>query len=223
MSSTVTIPYSKRMWVQLTRRFLNNDFPNDAFSLSENEILLHIDQSVSDKIPLLTYKNAQITGVMEVPDAFLITFLLTSLQQDTPTGYWYSTLPQAPLSLPTGYTINRVYSAQSQYGASEDFFPIKSKRLGYKSYMPMMPGIYYWVENNKIWFRASNNIPLLNVPVYIQMPTGRTSDLNAPLNMPDDIIMMCFNEVVQKLRERFMMPRDNVKDNEPAGNNKLKS
>lgn len=219
----VVVPYSKNMFIELIRNFLSNGYAGDAFAISDNEILLHIDQSVSDKIPQLTYKNAQIEGVIEVPDAFLITFLLTALQLDAPTGYWYSTLPQAPLSLPSGYDINRAYTAQSKYGPSEDFFRIESKRLGYKRYLPMMPGIYFWVENNKIWFMASNNILLNGIPVYVQMPTGRTSDLDAPLNMPDDIIMMCFNEVIQQLLERFKVPRDNIVDSEPSGNSKVKS
>ena len=219
----VTIPYSIKMMAQLVRRFLNNDFPNDAFSISINEIYLHIWQSVSDKIVKLAYVNAQVEGVLAVAEAFLVTYNLTVTQQDSGTGYWYVTLPQPPLSLPLGYSINDAYFVDPKFGKSQSIWLIKAKRVAYRNDLPEPPGVRGWVEGNTFWMTAYNNVPLLNANLRVQMPTGRSTDLDAPFNMPDDIVMQIFQEVVTKLSERFKMPRDNVKDNEPAGNNALKS
>jgi hypothetical protein len=86
--------------------------------------------------------------------------------------------------------------------------------------MPMTPGSYYWKENNTIWLMAYNNAPLGSIPMFVQMPSGRTSDIDAPMNMPDDVIMQCYDEVIQKLTQRFNIPTDDIKDDIPAGKTK---
>lgn len=222
----VTIPYSKRMLIERVQRHVNNDFPGENFSTSVNEIMLYIDEGVSAAIPLLAYKAAAIDEVfhsLEVPEAFIVRFLLTAVEQDTPSGNYFCTLPQPPISLPLGYSINRAYAIIPGSGETVSFFPIKAKRVSYRKYMPMPDGVRYWITNNTMWMAASNGLTLLNYSIYVEMPTGRTSDLDAPLNMPDDIIEEIIKNTVQKVSQRAMQIRDNIKDNEPAGNSKVKA
>jgi len=127
------------------------------------------------------------------------------------------------LSLPLGYSINNVYFASTANGISQSAYPIKSKRVSYRTNMPLPTGIRYWVENNIIWLASSNNLPLLNQNMYVQMPTARTDNLNAQMNMPDDVLEAVFNDVTMQLTKRYQEPKDIVHDDLPAGNNNLKS
>jgi hypothetical protein len=171
----------------------------------------------------LAYQNAKVEGALAVAEAFLITYNITTISQDQNTGYWFATLPQPPLSLPLGYSINRVYFASTANGISQDATPIKAKRLGYRNNMPFPTGVRYWVENSILWLAANNNMPLLGQNLYVQMPSSRTADMNAPMSIPDDIIDYIFNTATQTLSKKFTEPRDVVKDYLPSGNNNLKS
>jgi len=195
---------------------MNDGFPNDSYTVSTNELCLYIDQAIAYNIVGKTWEAAKITGVMEVPEAFLVTYLLT-LSQDLISGYWTAPLPQPPVGLPLGYSINRVYPASQAMGQGLDFLPIKSKRVGYRTLLPMPPGGRYWVENNTLWLAANNNAYLGNVGFYVQMPTSRTSDITQNMNLPDDVIQILFDSVTAELTKRFQNPKDVIKDNLPAG------
>lgn len=210
------------MFVQLVRRFLNNTFPSDSFALSTNEIMLHIDQSIADKIPKLAYQNAQFEGVLAVAEAFLVTFSIVGLVQDPITLFWSAKLPQPPLSLPLGYSINDAYFTGPSFGKSVSIYLVKAKYVSYRDELPMPPGPLGWVEGSTFWIKTVGGFSLNGMTLKVQMPTARTTDLDAPFNMPDDILWICYNEVITRLMERFKVPRDNIKDNEPAGNNKVK-
>lgn len=219
----MAIAYTRKMLIQRIRKHLNNGFANDAWSTSDNEITLYCDQAIAFGIVGQTWESAKITGVMEVPEAYQITFLLTNLIQDPVLGEWYSTLPQPPVSLPLGYSITQVYPADGSMGKGINFLPIKAKRVAYRENMPYPPGGSYRTENNRIWLKANNNMSLLNIPFYIQMPTSRTDDITKDMNLPDDVIQNIFDTVVQRLIQRYAQPKDIVRDDLPAGNTNLKS
>src|SRR5690606_19284416 len=101
-------------WRQLSQRIwkhFNNDFPGTDFSVTENEIYLYINEAMSSGLIGQVYNGAKVLGALEVPDSYILQFELAALSQDIVSGYWTTTLPQPPLSLPLGYSINRVYPA----------------------------------------------------------------------------------------------------------------
>lgn len=202
---------------------MSNGYPNDSFATSSNEIMLYIDQAIAFGIVGQAWNSAKLTGVMEVPEAYLITYQLLNLTHDEILMEWYATLPQPPVSLPLGYSINEVYSATVGGGKGINFLPIKGKRQGFREFMPYPSGGSYRVENNVIRLKSNNGFPLLGVPIYVQMPTSRTSDITQDMNLPDDVIQIIFDSVVQRLIQRYGQPKDIVKDDLPAGNNTLKS
>lgn len=160
---------------------------------------------------------------MELPEAYLVTLQLAALTEDPNTGYWFTTLPQPPVSLPLGYSINRVYSAGPGNQGNQDFFMIKANRWGRRTNMPLPGGIRCTVDGLTLVCAASDNQPLLNVPVFVNMPTTRGTDITAPMNLPDDAIESIFNSVVAQLTKRYQEPKDVINDDLPAGNNTLKS
>lgn len=217
------IPYTKKLLVQRIRQDLANDFPDSEFSISEREVLLHIDQAAAFNLVGQVYNSAKIEGALVVPEAYYTTYALPSLLQDSATSYWYTTLPQTPISLPLGYSIDRVYFASTANGVSQSVYPIERKRLAYRNDMPFPNGARYWVENVKLWITANNGQPLSNMNLYASMVKTRTEDMNEIMNYPDDAIEGIYNLAYQKLVQRYKMPKDIIEDQIGAGNTTQKS
>lgn len=219
----MALQYSYKQLIQRITKHVNDGLINDSFSISDNEVLLYITDAIAYGLVGGVFNMAKVTGVMEVPEAYLITYLLPAVTQDPVSGHWVTTLPQPPVSLALGYSINRVFFSTGT-SQSMDVLPIKSKRVAYRIFMPMPVGIRYWVENKTIWLAASDNMYLGGNPLYVQMPITRAinpdtlgSDITQPLNMPDDAIDAVFNMVIKKIAQREQMPRDIISDDLPAG------
>jgi hypothetical protein len=212
------IAYTKQSLIERIRRHVANDFPASSFSTSENEVLLYIDQALAFLMVGQTYQMAKVEGNLAVPEGWLTTYNVSIPSVDIPSGYWYCTLPQPPVSLPLGYSINRVYAAQAGSGQGIDFFPIKAKRVGYRKYMPMPEGARYWVDGSKLWLAANDGSSLLSYTIYVNMVKTRTESLSEVMNIPDDAIEGIFNNVVQKLVHRLQLPKDIIVDDISAGN-----
>jgi hypothetical protein len=212
------IPYTKIQLIERIKRHMADDFPSAEFSTSNNEVLLYIDQAIAFTLVGQVYAGAKVEGNLVMPEGWLTTYSLPALTKDSATGDWYSTLPQPPVSLPLGYSINNVYAAEAGSGKSQDFYPIKAKRVGYRRYMPMPSGARYWVEGSKIWMAANDGGSLLNYTVYAVMAKTRTESLTETLNMPDDAIEAVFQNVVAKMVQRMQLPKDVIKDDISAGN-----
>lgn len=217
------IAYTKKLLVQRLRQDLANDFPDSEFSISENEVLLHIDQALAANAVGQIYAGAKVLGTLEVPEGYLTRYLLSALVQDTLTSEWYATLPQPPVSLPLGYSITRAYFASSENGVSQDILPIKAKRSAYRNFMPRPAGAEYKVNGGTIYITANDGSPLSNQNVYVEMLNTRTSSMTEPLNLPDDAIEGIYNLAYNKLVQRYKMPKDVINDDIGAGNTTQKS
>ena len=214
----MALTYSWQQLIERIERHINNDFPSAEFSVFNSEMLLYINEAMSSGIVGQMYNGAKVLGTLETPEAYLVTFQLAALQQDNVTKYWYSTMPQPPLSLPLGYSVNRVYFANPTNGQGVDCAAIKAKRVGRRMNMPLQFGVRYWIENSKIWLAASNGTSLLNQDCYIQMPSTRAINLSDPINLPDDATEMIFTKVVARIKDRLMLPQDIVLDDLSQGN-----
>lgn len=214
----MAIPYTKRMLVERVRRHMANDFPNEEFSIFESEVLLYIDQALSSTLVSSMMGIAKVTGSMATPEGYVITTQLAALVQNNNTGEWYATLPQTPISLSLGYSITNAYLANPAYGQSQPIWLIKNKRVPYRRYMPSPNGVSGRVLGNVFYVKANDNTPLSNLNVFVDMVTTRTTDINAPMNLPDDAIESIFQKVVVMCKDRINMPSDLIKDNVSAGN-----
>lgn len=214
----MALSYTWRQLIQRIWKHFNNDFPGTDFSLTENETLLYINEAMSSGIIGQVYGGAKVLGTMEMPEAYLVTFQLAALTQDNVTKNWYSTMPQPPLSLPLGYSVNRVYFANPTNGQGIDCAAIKAKRVGRRMNMPLQFGVRYWIENSKIWLAASNGTSLLNQDCYIQMPSTRAVNLTDKIPLPDDAQEAIVTKVMVRLKERLQLPQDIIQDDLPQGN-----
>lgn len=212
------IPYTKKMFIQRIRKHTSNSrFINDAYAASDREIMLYIDEALAFNLVGQVYTMAKVEGTLVVPEAYYTTYSLPALLQDTITSRWYTTLPQPPVSLPLGYSIDQVYFASTVNGVSQSVYPIERKRLAYRNDMPFPNGARYWVEGSKLWIVANNGEPLFGLTLFASMIKTRTEDMTELMNLPDDALEQIFNNVVQKLNQRYGEPKDVINDNLGAG------
>lgn len=213
----MALTYSWLQFIVRVEKHFNNDYPGTDFTVTRNEILLYINEAMSSGIVGQVYNGAKVLGALEMPDAYILQFELEALTQDTVSGYWTTDLPQPPLSLPLGYSINRVYPATTGFGQGKDCIAIKPKRVGRRKTMPMQFGVRYWVTGQKIWLAASDNSSLLNQTFYVEMPSTRVTNVNDPMNLPDDAAEGIFLKVIAKLKDRLGIPQDVIQDDLPKG------
>jgi hypothetical protein len=195
-----------------------NNFPDAAFSTSENEVLLYIDQVLAFTMVGQVYGMAKIEGNLVMPEGWLTTYSLTTISQDGVTGEWYATLPQPPVSLPLGYSITDVYPVLAGSGKGQSFLPVKSKRTAYRRYMPKPSGGLYKITGSKIFLEASDGGSLNGYTFYVEMAKSRTESITETLNLPDDSIEAIFMNVISKMKDRLQLPKDIIADDISAGN-----
>lgn len=212
------VNYNKGVLIERIRKHVADGFPNDDFTPSSKEILLYIDAELAFGLIGQVYQNAKVEGNIAMPEAYMTTYALTALQQNAATGEWFSTLPQAPVNLPLGYSIANVYFSDSAYGQSDPILPIRNKRVPYRNFMPKPTGSSYRVETNIIYIQASNNQPLIGLNTYVSMAKTRTDSLTESMSLPDDAIENIFDKVVARLTSRYQEPKDIVLDELPSGN-----
>jgi hypothetical protein len=214
----MALTYTWKQFIQRCRQHIVNDFPSSEFNITENETLLYINEAMSFGLVGSVWNGAKMMGTMEVPDAYEMTFQLAALKFNNVRRKWYSTLPQPPIGLPLGYSINRIYFANTTYGEGVDGYPIKSKRIGYRNNMPKPFGFSYQVENQIVWMEASDGSSLLNQTCYVQIPITRAASVNDVVNLPDDAQKIIFDLVVARMKDRLQLPQDIIADDLTEGN-----
>lgn len=214
----MALVYSWQNFIERCTRHINNNFPSQDFKISDNEVLLYINEAMSVGVVGQVYNGAKILGTLEMPEAYIVQFELAALTQNKISGKWVTTLPQPPLSLPLGYSINRIYPATQGYGEGQDVIFLKAKRIGRRKNMPLQNGIYGEVNNSTLSLWGSNGISLLGQTFYVEMPSTRAVNLSDPMPLPDDAADMIFTKVIARLKDRLQIPQDIIQDNIPQGN-----
>lgn len=214
----MALTYSWKQFSDRLKRHINNDFPNAEYAVSDNEMLLYINEAMSFALVGQVWNGAKATGVMEVPEGYIMTFKLPALQKDTATGYWFSSLPQTPLSLPLGYSVLEGYFADEKNGRGKSWNWIKASRVGRRLNMPLQFGVRAWIENGKIYLAASDGASLYNHDAYVRMPSTRVTSMSDAMPLPDDAGKIVFDIVLTRLKDRLGVVQDVVKDDISAGN-----
>ncbi len=211
------IPYTKKLLIQRIRQHIANDWPDADFSTSENEVLLYIDQALAPTLIGQVYAGAKVEGNICVPDGYMTTYLLPALAQDGITREWYTTLPQPPISLPLGYSLDLAYFANNINGRGIQVHLIRPNRVMIRRNLPRQFGVDGWVEGSKFVLQASDGGSLFNQNLYVRMAKTRTENIDEVLQMPDDSIDNIFTNVINKLIQRMQLPKDIISDDLSVG------
>lgn len=214
----MALTYSWAQFIERIKKHISSGFPNDDFNITDNELLLYINEAMSYGAVGQVWNNAKNLGEMQVPEGYIVKFQLDSLTQDSVTGKWVTTLPQPPLSLPLGYSVNRIYPAAAGDGQGRDVIFLKSKRVGRRIDMPLQFGVYGEFQNKNVILWASDGSSLGNYTFYAEMPSTRAVNLTDAMPLPDDAAKMLFDMVVLRIKDRMQIPQDIVQDDLAPGN-----
>jgi hypothetical protein len=210
----VAAVYTKQGLLERLKKHINSGFPSNDFNVTDTELLMYVDEAIPFVLKGQMFENSKVSGVLELPDAYLVTYAVT-LSQNTTTKEWYGTLPQTPLALPNGYQINDAYFITGG-GRGQAVFFLSAKRTSYRDLLPKPSGIFARVEGNTIYMKGNEGQFLGSMDFRIQMPISRTSSLSDTMSLPDDAISPIFDAVIKKIAQRFGLPHDSVKDDEPV-------
>lgn len=210
------IIYSKQQLIERVKKHLSDGFPKSSFPVTDNECLLYIDAAIPFVMKGQMFEGAKVSGMFEIPTAYLVTYALATLTRSLVTGEWYAALPQTPIELPTGYDITDAYFSQNGV-RSKSVLPLTTKRNTFRDYLPKPGGAFFRVEGQTIYFKVNDGSSLLQYSAYVQMPISRTADKDAAMNLPDGAIEPIFQKVVATILQRYGIPQDIVKDDLPAG------
>lgn len=193
------------------RRAYYNDYPSDASVLTDNELLLHINDAVAVVAAKQTNEAFALTGIRMVPEGYITTYKLTSFTKDADTGYYYASLPHAPFGFPENSGVNSVFFSGIK-GQSKPVLYVSANEVDYFKDMAIPPGAaFYWIEGNQLYMWVKTNLPA-GAQVSVRMATHVTSNLDAPINVPPDAINMVFDLVWQRIAVRKGIVQDNITD-----------
>jgi len=214
----MAISYTPQMLVERTKKHINDGFPGNDWNVSDNEILLYLYSAIPSIMKGQMFENAKVGGILDTPEAYLVTYQFNVTSKNAATNEWYVTLPQTPLALPNGYQITDAYISAAGFGRGQAINFVSAKRVSYRSNLPQAPVVYGRIENNKAYFYAYNGASLLNQTLNIQMPISRFTDVTEVLRIPDDTIQGMFEYAVKSILQRYSIPKDIIEDSLPAGN-----
>ncbi len=134
----MAIPYSKQMLIERTKKHINDGFPGNDWQVSDSEILLYLDSAIPYILKGELFEGAKITGVIDVPEAYLVTYSYTITLKHKSTNEWYVTLAQTPMALPNGYQVTDAYFSDNN-GRSMSVNFVSVKRQSYRQGLPKPP------------------------------------------------------------------------------------
>lgn len=193
------------------KRFYYNNYPSQDSVLSDNEVLLYVNDAAAAVAVKQANDSYAITGTQEIPDGFITTVKISSLTKDSSTGYYYATLPHPPFGIPKGNGINSCFFSGIK-GQSKPILYVSANEVDFFRSLPHPPlAAYYWVEGVTIYLYVPSNLPP-SVSLNVRMATMQTADLDAPINLPPDSIDGIFNVVIEKMIKRKGIKEDNNTD-----------
>jgi len=197
--------------IDRVRRQYYNDYPNDSSVLTDNELLLHINDAVAQVAVKQSNDAYAITGLISTPEAYITTYKLTTFKKDADTGYYYSTLPHPPMGLPENSGVNSVFFSGTK-GQSKAILYVSPNEIDYFKSVPYLPtAAYYWIEGSTLYLWVQTDLPSAT-KINVRMATHITTSTSIPINVPPDAIGMVFDIVMQRLLVRKNIKSDNITD-----------
>jgi len=197
--------------IDRVRRAYYNDYPDDASVLTDNEMLLHLNDAVAQVATKQANDAYAITGIRMIPEGYITTYKLTSFTKDADTGYYYASLPHVPFGLPENSGVNSCFFSGTK-GQSKPILYVSANEVDYFRNMATPPGAaFYWIEGSTLYLCVKTNLPT-GSQVSVRMATHVTSNLDAAINVPPDAIGMVFDLMMQKIMSRKNIKADHITD-----------
>jgi len=222
--STIISSISFGQFVEQIKRHISNGWPDIADNYTDNEILMYVYSSLAVAITTASNNDYNISGIFSTPEGFITSyqFAASTFTRDPLTGYFKVTLPQPPVNLPLGYSIQ----APTFVGNQSESYPLMWIETYHRGYAKKLPtpnfGLYGFVQGQTL-FIDSNGQDITHTGLTLNVPmlsprsaTGNDTDI---INAPDDALEFVFKDVVDKITGRVARPQvlTNDGNNIPIG------
>lgn len=203
----------------IAQQILSVIYPNgrsDDADITESLVNIYISEAAS-VVAVQNYRsNIQLDSVEAVSDAFYSTFKNIQITKDTDTGFYTFPLPQPPIGVPIGVSISSVYLI-SPSGTRTVAYPISQRELDIMFEVPIKKDeIYYWAEGNKIYIWSQKDVT--KSKAFVRMISTQSTDINATLNVPDDLLQAIIDMVVKRIMVEKTQPIDLSNDGQDMAN-----
>lgn len=196
---------TKKEIVDEIRYQVYSGMPSNDASVSDNFVL----RILNDKIASMAVKSAfgtyNLDGVVAADDIFRLTYSNLTLSTDANTGVKYVSLPIQPVGLPSNRSFE-IYPPANRGGVQSSIF--KMIRRDEATFVRSLPGIkkvFCYVDNGLMCFIDAFDITGTYTTINMSVITSGANDLNAFLNLPDDMILDVKSLVVSEIRGMLML------------------
>lgn len=194
------------------RRAIYGGIPPDSAEITVNLVNSYLNDGIAAAAKKNFQENFAVDQIGSVADGFYMTFSPFTISHDDVTGYYGFDAPQMPLSLPAGINVSNLFVVMPSK-IKVECSRITTRDLQVMFEVPMdTREIYYWLEGMKVMLWSKGDIT--GSKAYMRMPYAESSDLNAAINCPPDMIPDVTGYVLQMLgvqaQEAPMTQNENV-------------
>jgi hypothetical protein len=205
---------TRRHYIELIQRALSGGQISDDSDLSEGLINMYFNSACGFAIKANYKDEIQLNGIESVADAWYSGFSNIQITKDTTTGWYSATLPQQPAGVGAGWDIS-TFMLITGSGAKIFAKPISPREVEflYNTSTPCNE-VFYWVNGVEVSLHSGKDIT--KYLANIRMISSQSSDLDAPMNVPDTYLPMIIEYIAKSLGIELNMPIDNSDDGVPT-------
>ncbi len=151
------------------------------------------------------YAAYNLDGCVCADDIFILTYTGIALSTDAVTGNKYFPLPTQPIGLPSKRGIN-IYPPANRGGVMSSIFkPISRAEATKVRSLPKIRKVFHYTANGNEYFIDEFNIMDSYNTVNMDVMSAGANELDAFLNLPDDMIVGIKTPIIAELRAMLML------------------
>lgn len=184
--------------------------PSADRSISDNFILRKLNDRIAENAVKSAFGNYNLDGAVVADDIFRLTYTGIIVSLDNISGFYFFPLPAQPVGIP-GERSFEIYPPANRRGVRSQIFKMIARSEATSvGALPGMRKVFCFVDNGNMCFIDNFQIMATYPTVNMSVVTSGANDLNAFLNLPDDMIASVKSLVLTDLRQML-----GVMDNTP--------
>lgn len=175
--------------------------PTNDRTISDNFVLRELNNIIAESAVKSAFGTYNLDGVVASDDIFTLTYSNIPLLTDTNTGNKYFTHPAQPVGIPSKRAMTIFPPANRGGVMSSIFKPLMRGEVTKVRSLPSIKKVFHYTEDGNEYFIDNFQIMSTYNTVNLSIVTSGANDLNAFLNMPDDMINAAKMAIVPRLRQ----------------------
>jgi len=192
---------TKKELVQEIAYALYGGMPSADRAISDQYILRQVNDEIAAAAVKSAFGTYNLDGCVCADDIFRITYTALPVTLNTISGYYTTPLPAQPVGLPSNRSFE-IYAPANRGGAQSTLFKmITRSEVQFVRSLPSIKKVWCFVDNGNINFIDSYQIMATYPTIAMSVVTSGANDLNAFLNLPDDMIGEIHQKIYGELRQ----------------------